>query len=113
MFELRDRVHRGAELLKWFHSSSAWVREVLDPSFTIKYLCKRAYQQKEDSYFAGVYKSLDRNRCYRPHRLTPPEFFGFDLENGAQSQDMHFKFMDDLWRAEAHTILASLIQPRG
>jgi hypothetical protein len=111
LFELRDRVHRGALYIKTMCVTSAWMAEIFgDPHFTVGYLDFRS-RMKEDSFFVHLYDQL-RNRPSSPARYSSAVFFGLDIELSCVSQALHYRVMDQLWRSEAERMLHIVTESR-
>ncbi len=112
LFELRDRVHRGAQFIKILCTTSGWMTEIFsDPHFTIVYLGYRS-QMGENSFFTSLYNKVHDRAHYTPKHLSSTVFFGLDLEPCCVSQAIHYRVMDQFWRQEAEKILAYVTDPR-
>ena len=57
LYELHHRVRRGVLLFKHYYKTSAWITEVLDEGFTIRYLRIRSVSG-EASYFGIMFGKL-------------------------------------------------------
>ena len=117
LWELRQRVRRGALIMTRDLQSSAWMAEAMDPSFTIAYLRYRCDDSDDGSLFIKHFLRLtdDCRRIPSHVRHFQPitVFAGFELEEGCAYQELHYRVMDQLWKMEAHTLSMIAINPKN